>query len=166
VGAGVKAEVTVDEVVLGSGGRNVLLIAKGGKFLLALVNARGGLDEQKESFWGGVPSRDGGDDRGGDDVGGGLREWGSGTDVVANDVGKEGRWELPENRGGDCSGGGNEDWAVTRGTWEVPSVVRGGENVFKGPSGLLNVVLINLVNGGPRGDGGSGGGHFQEQSVP
>jgi len=45
-------------------------------------------------------------------------------------------------------------------TWVVPSVVRALEDLKDGGSGVCNVLLIDVVKGGPRSDGdmGKGGG--------
>jgi len=99
--------------------------------------------------------RSGGDGGTGDDISGTVRDVEEGVIlwVVKDRPGEFGGWGTwdngLENAGGD----------VKR-TWVVPSVMRALEDLKDGSGGVRNVLLIDVVKGGPgsNGDMGEGGG--------
>ena len=62
--------------------------------------------------------------------------------------------------GGLRSGGdGLEDMGGDiKGAWIVPSIVRALQDLEDGSGGICNVLLINVIKGGPRGNGDVGEG--------
>jgi len=105
----------------------------------------------------GVKAVDGsGGDRGtGDDIGGAVRDVEEGVIlwVVKDRPGEFRGWGMWDNRLEDA--GSN----VKR-TWVVPSVVRALEDLKDGGGGVCNILLIDIIKGGPGGDRdvGEGGG--------
>ena len=96
--------------------------------------------------------RDGGT---GDDVGGTVWDMEEGIVlwVIKDGPSKFGGWGMRDN--------GLEDaGSDVEGTWVVPSVVRALEDLKDGGGGVRNVLLVDVIKGGPGGDGdvGEGGG--------
>ena len=97
----------------------------------------------------------GGRDRGAsDDIVGAVRGVERKTfNVVRCGPDRSGGWGIPElgrlrsgvDRLEDMSGD-------VEGTWVVPSVVRALEDLKDGSSGVRNVLLIDVIKGGPGGD--------------
>ena len=105
----------------------------------------------------GVKAVDGsrGDGGTGDDV---CRAVGDVEEGIIFQVVKDGPSEL---RGWGMGNDGLEDMGsdIER-TWVVPGVVRAVEDLKDGGSGVRNVLLVDVIKGGPGGDGdvGKGGG--------
>jgi len=98
----------------------------------------------------------GGEDRGtGDNISGAVRDVEEGVVlwVVKDRPGEFGSWGTWNNRLEDAGGD------VKR-AWVVPSVVRALEDLKDGGGGVCNVLLVDVIKGGPGGNGdmGEGGG--------
>jgi len=134
-----------DEGVLGGGGKEILLLIF---MVLGLVGGNMSKDVKTDD-WG---RGDGGT---GDDV---CRAVGDVEEGVIFRVVKDGPSEL---RGWGTGNDGLEDTGsdVER-TWVVPGVVRALEDLKDGGSGVRNVLLVDIIKGGPGGDRdvGEGGG--------
>ena len=96
----------------------------------------------------------GGGDRGaGDDIGGAVGDVDEGEvfDVVKDGPGEFGG--LGDDRLKDTGGD-------VEGTWVIPSVVRALEDLKNCSSSVCNILLVNIIKGGPGGDRdvGKGGG--------
>ena len=80
-------------------------------------------------------------------------------DVVESGPDGSGGWGIPElgrlrsgvDRLEDTSGD-------AKGTWVVPSVVRALEDLKDGGGGIRNILLVDVIEGGPGGDGDVGEG--------
>jgi len=90
--------------------------------------------------------RDGGT---GDDIGGAVRD--VGFDVVKGGPDRSGRWGIPK-LGGRWDDGLKDAGCDVEGTWIVPSVVRALEDLKDGGGGVRNVLLVDVIKGGPGGD--------------
>jgi len=110
-------------------------------------------EDVKTGNWGG------GDGGAGDDIGRAVGDVDEGEvfDVVKDRPGKFGGWGMG-NDGLENTGGN-----VKR-TWVVPSVVRALEDLEDGGSGVCNVLLIDVIKGGPGGDGDVGEGRGGDDS--
>jgi len=84
--------------------------------------------------------------------------------VVKGGPDRSGGWEILEFRG--LRGDGLEDaGGDIKRTWVIPSVVRALKDLEDGSGGICNVLLVNVINGGPGGNrdvregrGGNGSG--------
>jgi len=150
VASRISSKDSFDEGVLSGGGKEILL------FVFTVLGLVGGdvSKDVKAEDWGG---RDGGT---GNDVGGAVGDIeGKVFDVVEGGPDRSGRWGilklggLRDDRLKDAGGD------VKR-AWVVPGVVRTLEDLKDGGSGVRNVLLIDVIKGGPGGDGdvGEGGG--------
>ena len=132
-----------DKRVLGGCGKEVFL------FVFAVGGLMGGDvgEDVKTIVWGG---RDGST---GDDVGGAVRDVEEGVVLW---VVKDRPSELRGWRMGDD---GLEDvGSDVKRAWIIPSVVRALEDLEDGGSGICNILLVNVIKGGPGGDGDVGEG--------
>jgi len=143
VSSRISSKDSFDEGVLGGGGKEVLLLVF---MVLGLMGSNVSKDVKADD-WGG------GDRGAGDDIGGAVRDVDEGEvfDVVKDRPGKFGGLgdDGLKDMGGDVEG-----------TWVIPSVVRALEDLENCGSGVCNVLLVNIIKGGPGGDGdvGKGGG--------
>ena len=115
--------------------------------ILRFVSGYVGEDVEAEDRGG----RDGGT---GDDIVGTSRdvEEGEVFNVVKSGPGRSGRWGIREL--GRLRVDGLEDaGGDVKGTWVVPSVVRTLEDLKDGGGGVRNVLLVDVIKGGPGGDG-------------
>jgi len=130
---------------LGGCGEEVLFLVF---TILGLVSGDIGKDVKADN-WG---RGDGGT---GDDINGAVGDVEEGVvfRVVKDRPGEFGGWGTWNNRLEDAGGD------VKR-AWIVPSVVRALEDLKDGSSGVCNVLLVDVIKGGPGGDGdvGEGGG--------
>jgi len=130
---------------LGGCGEEVLFLVF---TILGLVGSDVGKDVKADD-WGG------GDGGTGDDIGGAVRgiEEGVVFWVVKDRPGEFRSWGTWNDRLEDVGGD------VKR-TWIVPSVVRALDDLKDGSSGVRNVLLVDVIKGGPGGDRdvGEGGG--------
>jgi len=132
-----------DKGVLGGGGKEVLL------FVFSVLELVGG-DVSKDIK---AVDRSEGDRGTGDDVGRAVRDVEEG---VIFRVVKDGPSEL---RGWGTGDDGLEDvGGDVKRAWVVPSVVRALEDLKDGSSGVRNVLLVDIIKGGPGGDGDVGEG--------
>ena len=139
----ISSKDSFDVRVLGGGGKEVLL------FVFTVLGLVGGdvSKDVKTDDWGGR-------DRGtGDDVRGAVRDVEKGVIfwVVKNWPSELRGWgtedDRLENMGGD----------VKR-AWVIPSVVRALEDLKDGSGGVRNILLVDVIKGGPGGDGDVGEG--------
>jgi len=143
--------VLVDKGVLGGRRKEIFLFV----FTIGgLVGGDVGKDV-KTIVWGG------GDRSTGDDISGAVRdvEEGEVFNVVKGGPDRSGRWGILESRRLRSGGDGLEDTGgdVKR-AWVVPSIVRTLEDLKDGSSSVRNVLLIDIIKGGPGGDGDMGKG--------
>ena len=143
----IVSKVLVDVGVLGGRGEEIFLLVF---TVLGFVGSDVGEDVETEDGGGG----DGGT---GDDVSGTV------GDVVFNVVeggpDKSGRWGVLEL--GRLGVDGLEDRGCDiEGAWVIPSVVRTLKDLEDSGGGVRNVLLVDVIKGGPGGDGdvGEGGG--------
>jgi len=141
----IVSKVLVDERVLGGRGEEVLFLIF---MILGLVGSDVGKDVKADDWGRG--------DRGtGDDIGGAVGDIEEGVVfwVVKDRPGEFGSWGMWNNRLEDVSGD------VKR-AWVVPRVVRALEDLKDGSGGVRNVLLVDVIKGGPGGNGdvGEGGG--------
>jgi len=139
----ISSKDSFDEGVLGGGGKEILLLVF---TVLGLVGSDVSEDVKTDN-WG---RRDGGT---GDDVSRAVRDVEEG---VIFRVVKDGPSEL---RGWGTGNDGLEDTGsdIER-TWVVPGVVRALEDLKDGGSSIRNVLLVDVIKGGPGGDGDVGEG--------
>ena len=146
----IVSKVLVDVGVLGGRREEVFLFV----FAVGWFVGSDVSEDVKTKDWGG------GDGGAGDDVCGGVGDVeGEVFDVVEGGPDRSGRWGilklggLRDDRLKDAGGD------VKR-AWVVPGVVRTLEDLKDGGSGVHNVLLIDVIKGGPGGDGdvGEGGG--------
>jgi len=127
--------------VLGGCREEVLLLVL---MVLRLVGGDVG-EDVKTGNWGR------GDGGAGDDIGGAVR------DVEEGEV-----FNVVKNRPGKLRGLGDDGLKDTggdvKGTWVIPSVVRTLEDLENCSGGVCNVLLVNVIKGGPGGDGDVGKG--------
>ena len=73
--------------------------------------------------------------------------------VVKDRPGELRGWEMGDDGLEDAGG-------VVKGAWVIPGVVRALEDLKDGGGGVRNVLLVDVIKGGPGGDGdvGEGGG--------
>ena len=147
----IVSKVLVDEGVLGGHGEKVFLLVF---LVLGLVGGDVGKNIETKD-------RGGGDGGTGDDIGrtvGDVEER-EVFNIVKSGPVDSGRRRVLEFRrlrdNGLEDAGGN----IER-TWIVPSVVRALEDLKDGGSGVCNVLLVDVIKGGPGGDQdvGEGGG--------
>jgi len=89
----------------------------------------------------------------GDDVGGAVRDVEEGVVlwVVKDRPSELGGWGMGDD--------GLEDMGSdVKRAWIIPSVVRALEDLEDGGSGICNILLVNVIKGGPGGDGDVGEG--------
>ena len=162
----IVSKVLVDEGVLGGRGKEVFF------FVFTILRfVEGNVGKGIKAMDGG-----GGDRDTGDDISGAVRDIEEGVVLwVVKDRPSEFRgWGTGDKRSG-CWGSVH----VKIRTWEIPSVVVGLEDFEDGGGGVGNVLLINIVKGGPGSDGdmgeggggdngglGSSEGHFTIQLAP
>ena len=141
----IVSKVLVDKGVLGGRGEEVLFLVF---MILGFVGGDMGKDVKADD-WGG------GDGGTGDDVSGAVRNVEEGVVlwVVKDRPSEFGGWGMGNDGLEDTSGD-------VEGAWIIPSVVRALEDLKDGGSGVRNVLLIDIVKGGPGSDGemGEGGG--------
>jgi len=147
----IVSKVLVDEGILGRRREKVLLLVF---TILGFVGGDVGEDVEAGDRGG----RDGGT---GDDIVGTARdvEEGEVFNVVKSGPGRSGRWGILEL--GRLGVDGLEDTGGdVEGAWVIPSVVRALKDLKDSGGGVRNVLLIDVVKGGPRSDGdmGEGGG--------
>jgi len=147
----IVSKVLMDKRVLGGRGEKVLFL------VFAILRFVGGdvSEDVETDDWGG------GDGGTGDDIVGTVRdvEEGEVFNVVKSGPGRSGRWGILEL--GRLGLDGLEDaGGDVEGAWVIPSVVRALKDLKDGGGGVRNVLLIDVIKGGPRGDGdvGKGGG--------
>jgi len=139
----IVSKVLVDEGVLGGHGEEVLFL-----IFMVLMFVEGDMGEGTKVV---------GDDRGlgsaGDDIGGAVGdvEEGEILDVVKGGPDRSGGWGILEFRGLRDDrledAGGN----VKR-TWVIPSIMRALKDLKDGGGGICNVLLVNVIKGGPEGN--------------
>ena len=136
--SGISSKDLLNEGVLGRGRKEILLLVFP---VLGLVGGDMGKDVKAED-WGG------GDGGTGDDVYGAIGDVGEGVifRVVKDGPNELRGWGMGDNGLKDAGGD------VKR-TWVVPSVVRALKDLKDGGSGVRNVLLIDVIKGGPRGGG-------------
>ena len=147
----IVSKILVDVGVLGGRGEEILFLVF---TILGLVGGDVGKDVKTEDGGG----RDGGTS---DDIGRTVRDVDKGEvfDVVKGGPDRSGRWGILEL--GRLSVNGLEDvGGDVKRTGVIPGVVRALEDLKDGGSGVCNVLLIDVIKGGPGGDGdvGEGGG--------
>jgi len=139
----IVSKVLVDEGILGRHGKKVFFLVFS---VLRLVGGDVGEDVKADN-WGG------GDGGAGDNiirtVGGVERE---AFDVVKGGPGRSRRWRVLK-LGGLRGDGLKDAGGDVKGTWVIPSVMRTLEDLVDGGSGVRNVLLIDVIKGGPRGSG-------------
>jgi len=147
----IVSKVLVDVGVLGGRGEEVLFLVFA---ILGLVSSDVGKDVKTKNWGGG----DGGTS---DDVGGAVRD--VGFNVVKGGPDRSGRWVL--KLGGLRVDGLEDTGCDVEGAWVIPSVVRALKDLKDGGSGVCNILLVDVIKGGPGGDrdvrkgrGGDGGG--------
>jgi len=149
----IVSKVLVDKGILGGCREEVL-------FLVFLIGGFVEGDVGKD-----IKTKDGGGGDGGtgNDIGGtvGDIEEREVFNVAKGSPDRSGRWGILKLGGLRSGIDGLEDTGrdVER-AWIVPSVVRALEDLKDGGSGVRNILLIDVVKGGPGGDGnmGEGGG--------
>ena len=146
----ISSKDSFDERVLGGGGKEVLL------FVFTVLGLVGGdvSEDVKTENWGG------GDGGASDNIRGAVWDVGEGVvfQVVKGGPSKFGGWGARDD--------GLEDaGSDVKRTWVVPSVVRALKDLKDGGSGVHNVLLVDVIKGGPGGNGdveegggGNGGG--------
>jgi len=135
---GISSKDSLNEGVLGGGRKEILLLVFS---VLGLVGGDVGKDVKAED-WGG------GDGGTGDDVCGAV---GDVEEGVIFRVVKDGPNEL---RGWGTGDDGLKDaGSDVKRTWVVPSVVRALKDLKDGGGGVRNVLLIDIIKGGPGGGG-------------
>ena len=141
----IVSKVLVDVVVLGGRREEVFLLVFS---VLGLVGGDVGKDVKAED-WGG------GDGGTGDDVCGAVGDVEEGVifRVVKDGPSELGGWGTGDDGLEDVGGD------VKR-AWVIPGVVRALEDLKDGSGGIRNVLLIDVIKGGPGGDRdvGEGGG--------
>jgi len=139
----IVSKVLVDKGILGGRGKEVF-------FLIFLVLGLIGGDVGKN-----VKTDDGGGgDRGtGDNIGRAIRdiEEGEVLDVVKGGPDRSGRGRVLKLGGLRDDGLENAGSDIKR-TWVIPSVVRALEDLKDGGGGVCNVLLVDVIKGGPGGD--------------
>jgi len=145
----IVSKVLVDEGVLGGRGEKILFLIF---MVLRLVCGNMG-ENVKASNWGG------GDGGTGDDIGRTVRDVKEREvlDVIKGGPGRSGGWGIL--RLGRLRVDGLEDAGgdIER-AWVIPSVVRTLKDLEDGSSGIRNVLLIDVVKGGPGSNGDMGEG--------
>jgi len=151
VASRISSKDSFDKGVLGGCGEEVLLLV-----FIVLGFMGGNVGKNVETInWGR------GDGGAGDDIIGAVRDVKKREvlDIVKGGPDRSGRWRILglgrlrvdglEDVGGDIEG-----------AWVIPSVVRALKDLKDGGSGIRNVLLIDVVKGGPgsNGDMGEGGG--------
>ena len=152
----IVSKVLVDKRVLGGCREEILF------FVLMVLGFVGGDmgEDVKTNNWGG------GDGGASDNIGGTVRdiEEREVLNIVKGRPDRSGGWGILEFRG--LRGDGLKDMGgnVKR-TWVIPSVVRALEDLEDGGSGVRNILLVDVIKGGPGGNGdveegggGNGGG--------
>jgi len=152
----IVSKVLVDKGILSGRWEEVL-------FLVFMVGGLvgGDMDEDvKTIVWGG------GDGSTSDDISRAVRdiEEGEVFNVVKGGPDRSRGWGILEF--GGLRGDGLEDvGSDVKRTWVIPSVVRALKDLEDGSGGVRNVLLVNIIKGGPEGDrdvgegrGGDGGG--------
>ena len=143
----IVSKVLMDVGVLGGRGEKVFF------FVFAIGGLVGGDvgEDVKTDDWGG------GDRGTSDDVGGTVRdvEEGEVFNVVKSGPDRSGRWGILELGRLGVDGLKDAGGDVKR-AWVIPSVVRALEDLKDGGSGVRNVLLVNVIKGGPGGDGDVG----------
>ena len=151
----IVSKVLMDKGVLGGCGEEVFFFV----FTIGgLVGGDVGKDV-KTIVWGR------GDRSTGDDISGAVRdiEEGEVFDVVKGGPDRSGGWGILEF--GGLRGDGLEDTGSNiKGTWVVPSVVRALKDLEDGGGGVCNVLLVNIIKGGPGGDRDVGKGRGGDDS--
>ena len=144
----------VDEGVLGGRRKKILL------FVLAIGKLVGSdVGENVET-----KDRGGGDRGTSDDVCGAVRNVeGEVFDIIESGPDRSGRWRIPK-LGGLRDDGLKDAGGDVKGTWVIPSVVRTLENLEDGGGGVRNVLLIDVIKGGPRGNRDVGEGRRGDDS--
>jgi len=141
----IVSKVLVDKGVLGGHGEEVFLLVF---LVLGLVGGDVG-EDVKANDW------SGGDGGTGDDVGGTVRdiEEREVLDVVKGGPDRSGRWGILKLGGLRSGIDGLEDTGgdIKR-AWIVPSVVRALEDLEDGGGSVRNVLLVNIIKGGPGGN--------------
>ena len=139
----IVSKVLVDKGILGGRGKEVFLL------VFSVLGLMGG-DVGKN-----VETKDGGGgDRGtGDNIGGAVRdvEEGEVLVVVKGGPDRSGRWRILE-LGGLRDDGLEDAGGDIKRTWVIPSVVRALEDLKDGGGGVRNVLLVDVIKGGPGGD--------------
>jgi len=162
----IVSKVLMDKRILGGRREEVFLFVF---LVLGLVGSNVGKDVKTDN-WGR------GDGSAGDDISGAVRDVEEGIIfwVVEDRPGKLGGWGMWDKRSGGWGilefrglrGNGLEDTGgdVER-TWVIPSVVRALKDLKDGGGGVHNILLIDIIKGGPgsnrdvgEGRGGNGGG--------
>jgi len=129
---------------LGGHGKKILF------FVLAIGRLVGGdVGENVETKDGG-----GGDGSTSNDIGGAVRDVAEGIvfNVVEGGPDRSGRWRVPK-LGGLQNDGLEDAGGDVKRTWIVPSVVRALEDLKDSGGGVHNVLLVDVIKGGPGGDG-------------
>jgi len=146
----ISSKDSFNEGVLGGGRKEVLLFVFS---VLRLVGGDVGKDVKTDN-WGG------GDGSTGDNIGGAIRgvEEREVFNIVEGGPVDSRRWGILEF-GGLRDNGLEDAGSDIKGTWVIPSVVRALEDLEDGGSGVRNVLLVNVIKGGPEGnrDVGEGG---------
>jgi len=147
----IVSKVLVDVGVLGGCREEIFLLVF---MVLGFVGGDVGEDVETEDRGG----RDGGT---GDDIVGAVRdvEEGEVFNIVKSGPDRSGRWGILEL--GRLGVDGLEDvGGDVEGAWVIPSVVRALKDLEDGSGGVRNVLLIDVIKGGPGSDGdmGEGGG--------
>jgi len=141
----IVSKVLVDKGILGGRGKEVFLL------VFSVLGLMGG-DVGKD-----VKTKDGGGGDGstGDNISRAVRDVEEGVvlRVVKDRPGELGGWGMWD-KGLEDTGSNVER------TWIVPGVVRALEDLKDGGGGICNVLLVDVIKGGPGGDGdvGEGGG--------
>ena len=151
----IVSKVLVDVGVLGGCGEKVLFLVFA---ILGLVSSDVGEDVKTEDWGGG----DGGTS---DDVGGAVRDVEREVfDVVEGGPDRSGRWGVPK-LGGLRDDGLEDAGSDVKRAWVIPGVVRALEDLKDGGGGVRNVLLVDVIKGGPgcdrdvrEGGGGDDGG--------
>jgi len=134
----ISSKDSFNEGVLGGSGKEVLL------FVFTVLGLMGG-DVGKDVKTNDGGRRDGGT---GNNVGGAVRNVGEGVVfwVIKDGPGKFGGWGMGDD-------GLKDAGSDVERTWVVPSVVRTLKDLKDGGGGVRNVLLIDVIKGGPRGSG-------------
>jgi len=139
----ISSKDSFDEGVLGGGGKEVLL------FVFSVLELVGGNVSK------GIKAVDGsrGDGGTGDNVGRAVQDVEEGVifRVVKDGPSELGGWGTGDDGLEDAGGD------IKR-AWVVPSVVRALEDLKDGGGGIRNVLLVDVIKGGPGGDGDVGEG--------